>query len=152
MTYISWSIDFALYLVIDLKLFLYFIKWCQPWVLVTLCALALFPYFSIKPYVVGSHLLHQSDSVESLSPTIYIFNSPEQRFGRALLYYPRHWHQLWHWRPQMFKFYIKVFRTSFFPNPVMDLVHIWYVDRYWSKILRSTIHTPYITLRSRSQT
>ena len=33
----------------------------------------------------------------------------------------------------------KVFRTSLFPNPVMDLVHIWYDDRYWSKILRSII-------------
>ena len=24
----------------------------------------------------------------------------------------------------------------------MDLVHVWYDDRYWSKILCSTIHTP----------
>ena len=24
----------------------------------------------------------------------------------------------------------------------MDLVHVWYDDRYWSKILHSTIHTP----------
>ena len=40
------------------------------------------------------------------------------------------------------KFYIKVFRTSLFPNPMMDLVHVWYDDRYWSKILCGTIHTP----------
>ena len=24
----------------------------------------------------------------------------------------------------------------------MDLVHVWYDDRYWSKILRSTIPIP----------
>ena len=44
-------------------------------------------------------------------------------------------------RPQMLKFYVKVFRTSLFPNPLMDLVYIWYDDRYWSKILLSTIST-----------
>ena len=40
-------------------------------------------------------------------------------------------------RTFMSKFYVKVFRTSLFPNPMMDLVHVWYDDRYWSKI-----HTP----------
>ena len=30
----------------------------------------------------------------------------------------------------------------YFPNPLMDLVYIWYDDRYWSKILFSTIPTP----------
>ena len=39
-------------------------------------------------------------------------------------------------------FYVKVFRTSLFPNPLMDLVHIWCDDRYWSKILHSAISTP----------
>ena len=34
------------------------------------------------------------------------------------------------------------FRTSLFPNPMMDLVHVWYDDGYWSKILHSTIPTP----------
>ena len=33
----------------------------------------------------------------------------------------------------------------------MDLVHVWYDDGYWSKILHSTIPTPYMTLRSRSR-
>ena len=42
----------------------------------------------------------------------------------------------------MLTFYVKVFRTSFFPNPLMDLVYIWYDNRYWSKILFSTIPTP----------
>ena len=47
-----------------------------------------------------------------------------------------------HQGQQMFKFYIKVFRTSLFPNPMMDLVHVWYDDRYWSKNLHSAIPTP----------
>ena len=42
----------------------------------------------------------------------------------------------------MWKFYVKVFRASLFPNPLMDLVHVWYNDGYWSKILRRTIPTP----------
>ena len=37
---------------------------------------------------------------------------------------------------------LKVFRTSLIPNPMMDLVHVWYDDRYWSKILHSTIPIP----------
>ena len=42
----------------------------------------------------------------------------------------------------MLKFCIKVFRTSLFPNPMMDFVHVWCDDRYWSNILHSTIPTP----------
>ena len=42
----------------------------------------------------------------------------------------------------MLKFYVKVFRTSLFPNPMMDLVHVWYDDRYWSKLLFITVPTP----------
>ena len=39
-------------------------------------------------------------------------------------------------------FTLKVFRTSLFPNLMMDLVHVWYDDGYWSKILQTTIPTP----------
>ena len=42
----------------------------------------------------------------------------------------------------MLTFYVKVFRTSLFPSPLMDLVHVWCEDRYWSKILHSAIPTP----------
>ena len=42
----------------------------------------------------------------------------------------------------MLTFYVKVFRTLLFPNPLMDLVHVWCDDRYWSKILHSAIPTP----------
>ena len=43
---------------------------------------------------------------------------------------------------QMLKFYIKVFKTLYFPNPQMDLVYIWYDYRCWSKLLLGIIHTP----------
>ena len=32
------------------------------------------------------------------------------------------------------KYYVKVFKSSYFPNCKMDLVHIWYDDRYRSKV------------------
>ena len=57
----------------------------------------------------------------------------------------------WHRRLQMLKFYIKVFRTSLFPNPVMDLIHVLYSDRYWSKIFGVPSPLLYMTLRSGSQ-
>ena len=41
----------------------------------------------------------------------------------------------------MLKFYVKDFRTSLFPNPMMDLVHVWFDDRYWSKSFWGTIPT-----------
>ena len=42
----------------------------------------------------------------------------------------------------MLKFYVKVFRTSLFPNPVVYLFPVWYDDRGWSKILCSMIPNP----------
>ena len=53
----------------------------------------------------------------------------------------------------MLKFYVKDFKTSLFPNPVMYFIHVWYDDRYWSKILQGTIPLSHTwTLRSRSWT
>ena len=43
---------------------------------------------------------------------------------------------------KMFKFFVKVFKTLYFPNTPMDLVYLWYDYRCWSKILLSTIHNP----------
>ena len=37
--------------------------------------------------------------------------------------------------------FVKVFKTSLFPNLITDLIHLWYDDTYWSKILRYTIPT-----------
>ena len=41
----------------------------------------------------------------------------------------------------MLTFCDKVFKISFL-NPCMDLLYIWYDNRYWSKILFSTTPTP----------
>ena len=41
----------------------------------------------------------------------------------------------------LLKFCVKVFRTSLFPKHQMDFVYVWYDDRCWSKVLRSTILT-----------
>ena len=40
------------------------------------------------------------------------------------------------------KIFIKVFKTSLFPNLITDLIHLWYDDTYWSKDLCSIIPTP----------
>ena len=50
------------------------------------------------------------------------------------------------------KFYAKVFRISLLLNQIMDLVPIWYHDRYWSKVLSAPSALMMVTLRSRSQT
>ena len=68
----------------------------------------------------------------SISALYSFYSSPEE-----LLYYPLRLRQ----HPQMLKFYVKVFKTSLFSNHMMDLVHIWYDDRYWSKILWGAIPT-----------
>ena len=39
----------------------------------------------------------------------------------------------------MLKFCVKVFRTSFFSKIFDEFVHVGYDDRYWSKVLCSTI-------------
>ena len=41
----------------------------------------------------------------------------------------------------MLNFYVEGFRISLLLNYTMDLVPIWYHDRYWSKIFISTIST-----------
>ena len=49
-------------------------------------------------------------------------------------------------------FCVKVYKTSYFEDPLMDLVHIWHDGRYRSKIFISTIPTPGVALGSRSRT
>ena len=39
------------------------------------------------------------------------------------------------------KVFVKVFKTSLFPNLITDLIYLWFDDTYWSKILRNTIPT-----------
>ena len=72
-----------------------------------------------------------------------VFSSPEQSSRRAIVLPPASALAL----ALVFAFAFVlastnvIFRTSLFPNPLMDLVYIWYNDRYWSKILFSTIPT-----------
>ena len=49
-------------------------------------------------------------------------------------------------------FCVKVYKTSYFEDPLMDFVHIWHDGRYRSKVFISTIPTLWVTLGSRSQT
>ena len=69
------------------------------------------------------------------------FSSP-RRVQEVLLHYARHRH------PHKVTVLGNVFKTSFFPNHMMDLVYIWYNNRYRSK----GFQTRSMTLRSRSQT
>ena len=49
-------------------------------------------------------------------------------------------------------FCVKVYKTSYFEDPLMDLVHIWHDGRYRSKIFIRTIPSPGVALGSRSRT
>ena len=69
-----------------------------------------------------------------------IFSSPEQSSWRAIVKPPASALALM--LASASTNVKKFFRTSLFPNPLMDLVYIWYDDRYWSKILFSTIPIP----------
>ena len=49
-------------------------------------------------------------------------------------------------------FCVKVYKTSYFEDPLMDFIHIWHDGRYRSKVFIGTIPTPGVTLGSRSRT
>ena len=49
-------------------------------------------------------------------------------------------------------FCVKVYKTSYFEDPLMDFVHIWHDGRYRSKVFIGTIPLPGVTLGSRSRT
>ena len=49
-------------------------------------------------------------------------------------------------------FCVKVYKTSYFEDPLMDFIHIWHEGRYRSIVFISTIPPPGVTLGSRSQT
>ena len=74
-----------------------------------------------------SKILHSTIPTESLGPV--------SSHGQG--------HRL---RTFMLKSYVKDFRTSLFPNPLMDLVHVWYDDRYWSKFYTLPFPPLYMTL------
>ena len=73
-----------------------------------------------------------------------IFSSPEQRSGRAIILPPASVLALAFVLASAstnVKVFVKVFKTSLFPNLITDLIHLWYGDTYWSKFLCSTIPT-----------
>ena len=45
---------------------------------------------------------------------------------------------------------LKFFKSLYFPDLFIDLVHIWYNDRYNSKVLFSNTLAHYLKVRSRS--
>ena len=47
-------------------------------------------------------------------------------------------------------FCVKVYKTSYFEDPLMDFIHIWHDGRYRSKVFINTIPTPGVTLGSRT--
>ena len=49
-------------------------------------------------------------------------------------------------------FCVKIYKTSYFEDPLMDFIHIWHDGRYRSKVFISTIPTPGVTFGSRSRT
>ena len=49
-------------------------------------------------------------------------------------------------------FCVKVYKTSYFEDSLMDFIHIWPDGRYRSKVFISTVPTPGVTLGSRSRT
>ena len=72
---------------------------------------------------------------------------------------PRGWpweqgHGLWIFvkKSQGQSFCVKVYKTSYFEDPLIDFIHIWHVGRYRSKVFISTIPTPGVTLGTRSRT
>ena len=76
--------------------------------------------------------------------TNVIFSSPEQHSWRAIVLPPASASALvlaLVSASTNVNVFVKVFKTSLFPNLITDLLHLWYADTYWSKILRSTIPT-----------
>ena len=57
-------------------------------------------------------------------------------------------HRLWIFvkKSQGQSFCVKVYKTSYFEDPLMDFIHIWHDGRYRSKVFISTIPIPGVTL------
>ena len=59
---------------------------------------------------------------------------------------------IWHDCTYRSKVFISTIPTSYFEDPLMDFIHIWHDGGYRSKVFISTIPTPGMTLGSRSRT
>ena len=79
-------------------------------------------------------------SEPSLSDYNIIISSPEQRSRRAIVLPAASTLALASALASTnVKVFVKVSKTSLFLNLITDLIHLWYDDTYWSKILCSTI-------------
>ena len=45
-------------------------------------------------------------------------------------------------------FCVKIYKTSYFEDPLMDFIHIWHDGRYRSEVFICSIPTPGVTLGS----
>ena len=68
-----------------------------------------------------------------------IFSSPERSPGRAIALPPASV------SPSIFT--LKFFKSLYFPDHLVDLVHIWYDDRYSSKVLFSNTPAHYLKVK-----
>ena len=71
----------------------------------------------------------------------FSFSSPEQHSRRAIVLHLASAAAALASASTNFKVFVKVLKTSLFPNLITDLIHLWYDDTYWSKSLCSTIPT-----------
>ena len=145
MTYISCCSDFAFYF------YYYFMENCHTWIIISKWQNDLHTNTSrsVWPILYGlmikmlQYKMYPAGELAVLRQLLFYIiytysfvSSPEQRSGRAIVL------------PLAsalastnVKVFVKVFKTSLFPNLITDLIHLWYDDTYWSKILRSTIPT-----------
>ena len=87
----------------------------------------------VKNFILDEENLCKNLYIETRRPG-KIVSSPEQRSRRAIVLPPA-------LASTNVEVFVKVFKTSLFPSLITDLLHLWYDDTYWSKILHSTIPT-----------
>ena len=80
--------------------------------------------------------IYYERKIFALSGSKCFISSPEQRSRRAIVLPSASASAS---ASTNVKVFVKVFKTSLFPNLIIDFIHLWYDDTYWSKILRSTI-------------
>ena len=78
-----------------------------------------------------------SPSTKNYSNPPLLFSSPVQSPGRAFALPPA----------SASTFTLKIFKSLYFPDHLINLVHIWYDDRYNSKALFSNIQAHYLKVK-----
>ena len=84
---------------------------------------------------------------------VYSFRFSVRLFVRSFVHmYVRSYVRSFVFPSQGQSFCVKVYKTLYFEDPLMDFIHIWHDSRYKSKVFISTIPTLGVTLGSRSRT